>query len=167
MRDEIRKHITSKYYEYLGSSRSIHQSELGARIESDEGSQFWQAPHEAEIRALDCVYEDLMPDWTGLELSFRVQTAMENFQKHPSFEGLIWLAEVMDDEFHGFRTQNVFTLQCKACGYQKVLNQDDLTMVSLKLTHRKSEINEETFSKNLDRFKCSKCGEKNCCLIYE
>lgn len=165
MSNEIRKLITTKYYAYLVCFRSIHLNESGARIESDDNSHFWQVSHEDEIRALDSVYDDLMMDWTGFELPFRVQTAMENFQKHPSLEGLIKLSEAMHDESLGLRIQNVFTLQCKACGHQKVFNQNDLEMGSLKITRRNSEINKGTVLNNLDKFKCSKCGEKNCCLI--
>lgn len=167
MSNEIRKLITTKYYAYLAFSRSIHLNESGARLESDDNSHFGQAPHEDEIRALDSVYDDLMLDWTGLELSFRVQTAMENFQKHPSLEGLIKLSEAMHEECLGLGIQNVFTLQCKTCGHQDLFNQDDPEIVSLKITLRNSEINKETVLNNLDKFRCTKCGEKNCCLINE
>jgi hypothetical protein len=83
MRDEIRKIITSSYYAYLESSGWVHPSEVGARIETDEGSHMWQVPHDAEERALESVFNDLMHKWSINNRSFELERTINNFLRNP------------------------------------------------------------------------------------
>ncbi|HKK63180.1 MAG TPA: hypothetical protein VJ951_11480 [Bacteroidales bacterium] len=58
-----------------------------------------------------------------------------------------------------------FTIKCRNCGAEKDVDDEFIKKLSEVISVEKEKINKFILRKNLRRFKCSHCGEKDARLI--